>query len=353
MRTFRGADGLYHYLYKTTNHVNGRYYIGIHSTDDLDDGYLGSGRALKRAIKKYGRNNFTKQILSFHDNRSCLSQAERNIVTENIVVDPNSYNLILGGDSVIDSGGFSVGMVTVKNKFGQTFMVSKNDPRYKSGEFVFIRTGVGAYKDANGNVINTSKNDPRVISGELVGVSRGLITVHDKLTGKYISIPTSKFDETKYDLPYINLDGRKYYRWLKKDDNVISVHVSELQKYLDDGWIPGNHHKGLICITKSGKNKRINPTELQKYLDDGWVRGTNQQYNSGGTKFKGFTYVHKDGICKRVTYDDAITYLDNGWRCGMRDVKCRQYMHRHGASKLVQPTDFEDHIRSGWKFGKI
>ena len=42
----------YHFIYKTTNLLSGKYYIGMHSTDNLDDGYLGSGYRLRLAIKK-------------------------------------------------------------------------------------------------------------------------------------------------------------------------------------------------------------------------------------------------------------------------------------------------------------
>jgi hypothetical protein len=46
---------MYYILYKTTNNVNGMIYIGQHTTNRLDDGYLGSGKRLRRAIKHYGR----------------------------------------------------------------------------------------------------------------------------------------------------------------------------------------------------------------------------------------------------------------------------------------------------------
>lgn len=353
MKTFRGDDGLYHYLYKTTNRINGKYYIGIHSTDDLDDGYLGSGTYLKRAIKRYGRSNFSKQILSFYLNRRALSKAERGIVTETIVTDPQSYNLVLGGDSVIDSGGFSTGMVTVKNKDGQTFLVRKDDPKYISGEYKFIRTGIGVYRDANGNIINTSKHDPRVLNGELVGTTKGFIVVQEKNTGKFVSIKKELFDKSKHIIRFTNMDGRKYYRWLKKDDQIISVHVSEVQRYIDNGWLPGNHHKGLVCITKDGQNMRIRASDVQRYIDNGWLCGTNQAYNSSGAKYKGTTYVHKDGICKRIEWNDIIDYLNDGWKCGMKQQAHHQYMNNGKINKVIQAHEFEQYVRNGWRFGKI
>jgi len=51
------------YNYITTNKVNGKQYVGMHSTDNVDDGYLGSGIAIINAINKYGKENFTREIL--------------------------------------------------------------------------------------------------------------------------------------------------------------------------------------------------------------------------------------------------------------------------------------------------
>ena len=92
----------YHFTYKTTNLINGRYYLGMHSTNRIDDGYLGSGKRLYYELNKYGRDNFKFEILQQFDSREELVQAEINLITEQDLKNPNCLNLKQGG-----SGGFT------------------------------------------------------------------------------------------------------------------------------------------------------------------------------------------------------------------------------------------------------
>jgi len=85
------------YLYKTTCLVTSRYYIGMHSTHDIDDGYLGSGKRLRASIRKYGKKNHTKEILEYFDTRELLAEAETNAITEDMIADKNCMNLMGGG----------------------------------------------------------------------------------------------------------------------------------------------------------------------------------------------------------------------------------------------------------------
>lgn len=88
---------MFYYVYQTTNLVNGRIYIGVHSTTDISDGYLGSGKALLRAINKYGKDKFSKEILSFYDSAEEAYEEESYIVNEDWIADRTTYNIVVGG----------------------------------------------------------------------------------------------------------------------------------------------------------------------------------------------------------------------------------------------------------------
>ena len=66
-------------------------------TNDLNDGYLGSGIHLKSAISKYGRDNFSREILEFADTEERLFELERTYVSEDWISSNRTYNAKIGG----------------------------------------------------------------------------------------------------------------------------------------------------------------------------------------------------------------------------------------------------------------
>ena len=83
------------FVYKTTNNINGKIYIGQHTTNNLDDGYLGSGVVLQKAFKKYGEENFSREIITYVDTKEDLDRTEEIFIKHyiHIVGKDEMYNI--------------------------------------------------------------------------------------------------------------------------------------------------------------------------------------------------------------------------------------------------------------------
>jgi group I intron endonuclease len=95
---------MFHTVYKITNLINNKIYVGYHATNNLNDGYMGSGKLIKRAIEKYGISNFKKEILSVFDNKDDAEAEERCIVDKDFTLREDTYNLSEGGNILVLHG---------------------------------------------------------------------------------------------------------------------------------------------------------------------------------------------------------------------------------------------------------
>jgi len=313
----------YFYFYKITNNINNHFYYGIHSTENLNDGYMGSGKRLHYAYNKYGIENFSKEIIKFFNSEEEAFEYESEIVNENLIKNPNCYNITNGGHG---SWSHTKGKITVKDKDGNCFDVTKDDPRYLSGELIFIHKGTTTVKDKDGNCFRINIDDPRYISGELISVNKDI-------PKKKTSIEKMKKSLKEYYKTHkwhgLSGENHPYYGliWIKKEEKCIRINKEELNKYLLDGWELGRElpkYKGKIYIYKffendKFENKAINKEELNKYLSNGWIKG--QYKPNSKLKYKK-TYVCKliDGksISKTIHIEDLDKYLTDGWIKGRK-----------------------------------
>jgi hypothetical protein len=97
----RAENRKYHIIYRTTNLINSKFYIGMHSTDNLNDGYMGSGKRILYSLNKWGVENHSFEVLEFCNCRTTMKNRESEIVNEQFLLNPLCLNIALGG-----GGGF-------------------------------------------------------------------------------------------------------------------------------------------------------------------------------------------------------------------------------------------------------
>lgn len=101
-------------VYKTTNTINGKIYIG--QTRSKDNSYLGSGILIKKAIEKYGRHNFIRETLCECSSQEELDKMERYLIKELNSKSPDiGYNVADGGYGGGTPIGFKHSKISCEN----------------------------------------------------------------------------------------------------------------------------------------------------------------------------------------------------------------------------------------------
>lgn len=198
-------------VYKITNKIDDKIYIGCHKTDDLDDDYMGSGKYLCRAQEKYGIENFKKEILAVFDKPEDMFDMESTLVNEDFINRKDTYNLVQGG-----KGGFVFARAVHDE-------LMKNDEEYRARYGEAISKSLKrrwAHAHDNGHVICSFKGHK-----------------HSEEAKRKIGKITSIAQKGKGNSQYGSC-------WVFKD-KAIKIKKEELDTYLANGWIRGNGKKGI------------------------------------------------------------------------------------------------------------
>lgn len=151
-----GTDNLYHYTYMIVNDINGKYYKGVHTTSDIDDGYMGSGVLLKEDIEKIGINHFHKIFHNFYKTADESYVGEFEYITEEDLASEQCYNKTRGGcGSVYGTKKTNIKYKPLENK--QTNLIEKkvlNRHEYEdlrksvlNGDAIRIKNGIYVYPE--------------------------------------------------------------------------------------------------------------------------------------------------------------------------------------------------------------
>ncbi len=241
----------YHIVYQTTNILNNMIYIGAHSTDTLEDGYLGSGHRLTLAIEKYGIESFRREILYTFDNPIEMFSKESSIVNSEFLKRPDVYNIVEGG-----FGGYNKGTTGLKYlhhpESGKRCAVHPNIiPHLLLEGWVIGRNmssttdTIWIYKDNEKKMILPTEFPNYVRNGWKKGLpkspTQGKVWIYNPESGEY-----SLCDPDELIIKLSN-------GWIKKK------------------WAPVK--KGAAWVNNGVDNLRISKDELDSYIFKGWKKG--------------------------------------------------------------------------------
>ena len=201
----------YHFLYKSTNLINGKYYVGVHSTYNLKDGYLGSGKRLLRAVKKYGEQNFKCEILEFFEKREELLKREKEIVNEQLIKDPLCMNLQLGGNGGWTKEQQSENGKALSKKLKENFEFKKIFSEKRS-------------------LINKNEHKNGIRKCSIKNYWKG--KKHKEETKNKIGNANSIKQKGEKNSQYGTC-------WIKKEKECKKIKKENLQNWINQGWIRG------------------------------------------------------------------------------------------------------------------
>jgi len=219
-------------VYKITNIINNKIYIGAHKTSDLEDGYMGSGTYLKRAQRKYGIENFSKEILFDFISENEMMEKELELVNEEFVTNKQTYNLTLGGN------------------YGSWLNFASEEDKIS-----FARAGAIA-NNKNGGNIKASKAHHDLLKTDIVYRENWLKKLIDGC----------KVADTWTDRKHTDLTKSRM-----KETHKNNKHAQgEKNSQYGTCWIYSLEHK---------KSSKIKLVDLDIWLNLGWVKGRKLKFN--------------------------------------------------------------------------
>lgn len=257
-------------IYKTTNLINGKFYVGKDERNKPD--YLGSGVKLNRAIKKYGRENFIKEVIEVCSTKEELNEREKYWIKETKAQELG-YNIADGG-----SGGNTYTEET-KQRVSELFRGRKHSP----DTIEKIKKTREKRKTQNPDVYKMSQEHRELMSKVHKGKVHSeewKINHSDKMKELYHFGDTSKFNKFIENQKSENKIGDKNPMWGKKASEDTRVKQSEAHK---------NNPVRYWLGKKQSEEHIEKRTKNQKGTK--WSEERRKKYEENGNPFQGQTHT--------------------------------------------------------------
>ena len=288
-----------HYLiYRITNNINGKYYIGQHETKNPYDGYMGSGKIILDAEDKYGLSAFTKTILFDFDNFDDMNDKEKELVqlSNCYPQDLMSYNLREGGSNGKLSKESCKKLAKTQSKRLKNLPANKrkqwidklslafsgeNNPMF--GDFEHTKGFRAENERRNGKTLdeiwgsNKANEIREKTSKSTTGENNGCFGkrwLHNPNTKDKVYVQESEV-QNYIQLGYIEGTGlptSKGYKWINNGIREIQVSPEKVNEYITNGWNLGKMKSTRKMIDPiTGKHKFVKPQQFENFLKLGYV----------------------------------------------------------------------------------
>lgn len=348
---------MFGYIYKTTNKINGKIYVGQHQAIEFEGSlYRGSGILLNRAISKYGDENFITELVEWCETKQILDEREKYYIKHYNSQNPSiGYNITPGGvggagprseetkralsefnkkvivitDGVIEKRIFPCDLEKYEllgfHKGRKPFTRSE---QFKEKQSIINKSKVAMSKD--GVKKRVWKND--VEKYQLEGWVFGWSKPKEKVSA-IIGTPSDKKS------------------WMFDGENYYLVYDSAWEEKLAMGWIFKGKSKGKGRVAPN-KGKKASPETRKKLSESHKGKVQSQEsITKLSEKLKDRKYMHKDGHQKLVPKGMEAFYLSDGWQLGKLSGKI--WVTNWSENKLIYPNELLTYNEQGYISGTM
>jgi len=308
-------EEMFYTVYKIVNKINEKIYVGFHKTNNLDDGYMGSGKLIKRALSKYGVENFTKEILKVFDTKAEAEAYEASVVDKDFTLREDTYNITIGGNVRI-SYGSNNGFYGKKHSPETLAKLSKSQRGHtRNGEEYII----------DGNVVK-GKTSARKALGITGGPNRFFDIMGDPDNNhKFVDGRKQKHAEERFDRREIERAQESVLHAERASKRFKGIPFTKAHKDKISASLMG-HKKSVEWVNKINRN----PEKIKKMADThrGMKRSDESKARmSAAKKGKAPHNIGKVYCYDPISYAKKLCFavdIPNGWVRGFvpKGKKC-------------------------------